>query len=293
MKLNDLKIGRTRSCFFTRMQKDKLEAGIQIFLKVLKNSDFRESVLQFQWTNKQKKRFHRFYHASGLSNRQIIDRIQNYDSYFENLGIPSQLVILPFNTRKEIQNYSSMNNPIIWISLNCINNDWYTPVHVASAICHELAVLLDLDSALEQISNPEYRIYSAPNYLGKLIMKTAELWKDSITDIGDAFSRIEKNQYNYFPASTVLGNIYSKSASHSQTNFDSLISTLVSEQEALFELQEKLTVSETARLICIEEVLLKLNSLKKKLTDCSLDGSELDYQVNNAPPKGNSRVTDR
>ncbi len=291
MKLNNPKIGRTRSSFFTKMQKDKLEAGIQIFHKALQHKHFIESVLQFQWTNKQNKRFHRFYHASGLSNRQIIDRLQEYDKYFDNLGIPSQLVVLPFNTRKEIQNYSSMNNPIIWISLNCINNDWYTPVHVASAICHELAVLLDLDSTLEHLSNPEYKAFSAPSYLGRLTMQTAKLWKDSITDVGDAFSCIDRNQYNYFAASTVLGNIYSKSVSHSQANFDSLINTLLSEQEGLIELQEKLTVSETTRLVCIEEVLLKLNSLKDKLRDCSLDGSELDYQTISTS-KGNSRRTD-
>lgn len=290
MKFKYPKIGRTRSCFFTRMQKDKLEAGVQIFHKALKSKHFRECMLQFQWTNKQNKRFHRFYHASGLSNRQIIDRVQTYDAYFDKLGIPPQLVILPFNSRKEIQNYSSMNNPIIWISLNCINNEWYTPVHVASAICHELAILLDLDSALDHISNPEYKAFSAPNYMGNLVMETAELWKDSITDVGVAFTRIDKNQYNYFPASTVLGNIYSKSVSHSQANFDSLINALVSEQETLFQLQDNLTVSETARLVCIEEVLLKLNALKKKLRDCSLDGSELDYQVAN--PIGNSRRTD-
>lgn len=290
MKLNTPKIGRTRSCFFTRMQKDKLEAGIQIFLKSIKHKHFRESVLQFQWTNQQNKRFHRFYHASGLSNRQVIDRIQNHSTYFEKLGIPSQLVILPFNTRKEIQNYSSINNPIVWISMNCINNEWYTPVHIASAICHELAVLLDLDSAMEQMSKPEYLTYSAPNYLGVLVMQTAELWKDSITDVEESFNLIDRNQYNFFPASKVLGNIYSKSMTHSQANFDCLISSLLTEQETLFELQEKLTVSETARLVCIEEVLLKLNSLKKKLTDSSLDGSEFDYH---APiPRGDSRRTD-
>ena len=291
MKLNDVKIGRTRSCFFTKMQKDKIEAGVQIFLKVLNHKSFRENVLQFQWTNKQNKRFHRFYHANGLSNRQIIDRIQNYASYFDTLGIPSQLVILPYNSRKEILNYNSMNNPIIWVSLNCINNEWYTPIHVASAICHELANLLDLDSALEHNVNPEYRTFSAPNYLGWLVMRTVELWKNSITDVGDAFELIDESQYNYFPASTVMGNIYTKTVSHSQANFDSLINTLLSEQEALIELQDTLTVSETARLVCIEEVLLKLNSLKKQLSDCSLDGSELDYQSVKASA-GNSRRTD-
>ncbi len=291
MKLNEIKIGRTRSSFFTRIQKDKLEAGIQIFHKVLNSKNFRENILQFHWTNKQNKRFHRFYHANGLSNRQIVDRIQNYLDYFNTLGIPSQLVILPYNSRKEILSYNSINKPIVWVSLNCINNEWYTPIHIASAICHELAILLDLDSAVEQTVNPEYRTYSAPNYLGWLTMQTAKLWKDNITDIGDAFRIIDEKQYNYFPTSTIMGNIYAKTISHSQANFDSLISTLLSEQETLFELQDTLTVSETTRLICIEEVLLKLTSLKNQLADCSLDGSELDYQSAHVRI-GNSRRTD-
>ena len=174
--------------------------------------------------------------------------------------------------------------------MNCINNEWYTPVHVASAICHELTVLLDLDSSVDQVVKPEYKAYSAPTYLGWLVMKTAELWKESITDVGDSFTLIDKNQYNYFPASKVIGNIYYKSASHTQANFNSLISSLLIEQEALFDLQEKLTASETTRLVCIEEVLLKLNTLKAKLTESSLDGSELDY--NSPKPSGNSRRTD-
>ena len=155
MKSNPIKIGRTRSCFFTKIQKNKLETGVQIFLKALKQTAFEEEVLQFNWTNQQNKRFHRFYHANGLSNRQILDRLQKYPSYLEELGMSSQIVLLPFNNRKDIQAYKAVDRPIIWISVNCIHNDWYTPVHIASTICHELCLLLDFDSSIHQISKPE------------------------------------------------------------------------------------------------------------------------------------------
>ena len=274
-----IKIGRTRTCFFTKSQKNKLEAGIQIFLKAVGNQRFKENVLQFEWVSQYNKRFHRFYHAGGLSNRQVLERFENYKEYFEELGVESQLVVMPFNSRQEIENYNSLSFPMIWLSLNCINNDWYTPVHVASAICHELAVSLGLDSSIHQISNTEYNKFKAPEYLGKLVMQISETWKDSITDIGNSFKIIDKNQFNYFPASKVLNNIYPKSIQHSQTNFESLITSLLIEQETLISLQDNLTVSETTRLVCIEEVLLKLNTLKSKLAECSLDGSELDFKA--------------
>ena len=277
--MHPIKIGRTRTCFFTKTQKNKLEAGIQIFLKTVATQRFKENILQFEWVSQQNKRFHRFYHAGGLSNRQVLERFENYGLYFEELGIASQLVVLPYNNRQEIESYSSVSFPMIWLSLNCINNDWYTPVHVASAICHELAVSLGLDNSIHRITKPEYSKFKVPEYLGSLVMKISELWKDSITDIGNSFEIIDKNQFNYFPASKVLDNIYPKSIQHSQTNFESLITSLLIEQETLISLQDNLTVSETTRLVCIEEVLLKLNALKDKLAECSLDGSELDFKV--------------
>jgi len=286
-----IKIGRTRASFFTKIQKNKIEAGIQIFLEALKHKHFAENVLSFQWVNNENKRFHRFYHANGLSNRQVFDRIQKYPGYFEDLGSPSQLVILPFSSRKDIQSYKSVNNPIIWISLNCIHHDWYTPIHIASVICHELAVLLDLDNSLYQFSNKEYKRFTVPAYLGKLVMQTAFLWKDSVTDIDIAFQEIDASQYNYFPASTTIGSVYTRSNPHTQGNFETLISSLLSEQEKLIVLQDKLTTSEAARLICIEEVLLKLHTLKTKLADSSLDGSEYDFQLSQFQSAGSRSQT--
>ncbi len=273
-----IKIGRTVSCFFTKTQKSKLEAGIDILKEVLGSKQFVEQILQFEWSNQQQRRFHRFYHASGLSNRQVLDRIKDHQGYFNELGYNEQLVIMPFNSRREIQSYKSVNNPIIWISMNCIQNNWYTPIHIASAIGHELAVLLGLDSSIHQVSRPEYQMYKVPDSIGQMIMKIAAQWRAKISDIESAFLQIDENEYNYFPASTVVGSVNAKVSQHSQTNFDNLISSLLIEQEALFALQEDLTVSETARLICIEEVLLKLKDLKNQLVECSLDGSELDFQ---------------
>lgn len=286
--MNDypFKIGRTRSCFFTKTQKNKLESAFEILRMVMKHQRFEEEILRFQWTNSANKRFHRFYHASCLSNRQVLNRIRDYKSYFEELGINEQVVVLPFSNRKEIQNYNPVSNPIIWIPLNCINADWYTPIHITSAILHELALLLGLDSSLGQMSNAKYDAHKVPNFLGNLIVDIAKKWKYDIADISDSFDHINNiNQYNYFPASIVVGANRSIPMEHHQTGFDNLISTLLIEQEALFALQDDLTPSETTRLICIEEVINNLNNLKAKLIDSSLDGSEFEFKSFSLSPK--------
>ncbi len=273
-----IRIGRTRNCFFTKTQKNKLEAGIEILLRVINHKHFSDQILQFDWINDENRRFFRFYHANNLSNKQVLHRLHHPKEYFEDLGQNDQLVILPFNSRKEIANYQSVSNPIIWLSLNCINNNWYTPVHIASAVGHELSVLLGLDSSSEKMPRAKYTNYKVPNFVGSLVMQTANLWQNSVTDIRDAFDQIDPDQYNYFPASTVVGSSINTSIQSHQNNFDSLISSLLIEQEMLFALQDDLTPTETARLICLEEVLLNLNKLKNKLADSSLDGSELDLQ---------------
>jgi len=277
-----VRIGRSRPCFFTKTQKNKLEAGIELFKRALDHKSFADNLLKFNWINSDKKRFHRFYHASGLSNNQVLNRLQNYQAYFEELGISEQLVLLPYNSRKEIKSYNLVNSPIIWISLSCLNNNWFTPVHVASAIGHELAILLGLDNSVGKFSRLEYVDYKVPNFVGHLILKTAALWKHSISDIRESFDQIDISQYNYFPTSSILDLAENKAIPHYQTSFDELISSLLIEQEALFALQDKLTSSETTRLICLEEVLLNLNKLKSKLTNCSLDGSEFDFQFQNS-----------
>jgi len=285
--MNPIKIGRTRSCFFTKTQKNKIDTGIQIFLSSLKHKYFEQEILQFNWKNHQNKRFNRFYHASGLSNRQVLERMQNFQVHLEEIGFNPQLVVLPYSSQNEIKQYRSINNPIIWVSLNCIHNDWYTSIHIASAICHDLAFQMGLDGYGSQMSKLEYKAYSAPEFMGQLILKTASHWKDSISEVAQAIELIDALQYNYFPASTIIGGIYPKTIQHNQINFEKLISSLLIEQETLFSLQDKLTISETKRLVCIEEVLLKLNKLRKELIDCSLDGSDLDHR--NTPTNMGSR----
>ena len=275
--MNPIKIGRTRSFFFTKVHKNKIETGIQIFLAALKHNFFEEEILKFQWKNNQNKRFNRFYHAGGLSNRQVLAQIQSYQNLLEEMGSNSKLTILPFSSRKDIVTYQPTNMPVIWISLNCINNDWYTPIHIASAICHDLAIIVGLGGFGNQMSKPEYKMYTAPVVLGHSILNTAMQWNDSITEVQNALSLINVQQYNYFPASEIIGDLYPINMQHNQVNFDKLISSLLLEQESLFALQDKLTLKETKRLVCIEEVLIKLNNLRNDLVECSLDGSDLDF----------------
>jgi len=239
-----IKIGRSRPCFFTKTQKNKLESGIEIFSRVIKHTSFADNLLKFSWVNSDKKRFYRFYHASGLSNSQVLDRIQNYQTYFEELGFNDQLVILPFNSRKEIKSYDAVSSPIIWISLNCLNNNWYTPLHIASAIGHELAVLLGLDNSIGKFSRVEYDEYKVPTFIGGLILKTAGQWKHSISDIREAFDQIVDSQYNYFPASSIIALSEHKSITHHQTNFDEVQSmTSILEIQKLAHQKEVLDIS--------------------------------------------------
>ena len=275
-----IRIGRSRSCFFTKTQKKKIESGIEIFMRALSHKSFEDNLLRFSWVDTNNKRFYRFHHASGLSNNQVLNRIRNYHNYFKDLGINEELVLLPFRTMKEVKTYTFTNSPLIWISPSCLNNNWFTCIHVASAIMHELTILLGLDNSIEKFSRPEYEIFKVPKFVGQTVLSVAAEWKHSVSDIREAFDQIDTSQYNYFPTSSIIRSTDNDALPNYQTSYDALISSLLMEQETLFALQDNLTASETARLICLEEVLLNLDKQKSKLKESSLDGSEYSFPDN-------------
>ena len=145
-------IAATRTNCFTPAQAKKVDAGIEIFKKVMTSEEFRNAVCNFKWRTTTGMVFNRFYMSNGMSNQQVWETVCNETSWTKGLtnvvdgmmwgGTAANncavVNVVPCCTREEVMNCcNDVNNPSICIDTNVLNNTWYTPVHVACAMMHE------------------------------------------------------------------------------------------------------------------------------------------------------------
>ena len=271
----NFKIGRLRHKFFTRAQKAKLEAGIDIFHQMQKSAQFKDLVLQFNWTNKSGKTFRRFLHSDGLSNAQVWEKFENSNSILEEMGLKACIAILPCESRKDVVNFKLHSSAIVWMSTSCLNNDWFTPIHVASSICHEIMINLGFKVRTSSENQDDYA-KTVPYAFGQLLMESCEKWKQDITDIRLSFDVLDKQGYNYFPATEVFSlELANASQQTYENNISNLLGKLEREAETLELLEEGISNAEQNRLQSLQRIRQQLIEIHHEIQSSSLDGSEL------------------
>ena len=269
------KIGRLREKFFTRAQVGKLEAGIDIFHNLIQSKHFKDLVLKFHWTSRQGKTFRRFLHSNGLSNHQVLERFYNANKIFDEMGMKERVAILPCDSRKDIANFKLTANAIIWMSTSCLNNEWFTPVHVAAAICHEMMLNLGFKVKVEFNSQDDFD-KTVPYAFGKIIMLASKQWENNISDIRSSFEVLDEEGFNYFPSSEVFCLEIAKNENQNYPNsIADILGKLEREAETLESINGDKSLAEQKRLKCLNKVKQQLINIHHDIIDSSLDGSEM------------------
>ncbi len=271
----EFKIGRLRDIYFTREQKSKVQAGIDLFNKLSKSPQFMDLALRFNWTNKEGRKFHRFLYSNGLSNHQVLDKLQNASNIFEEMGMNPVIAILPCDSRKDIANFKLNSNPIIWLSTSCLSNVWFTPIHIASALCHELMTILGFRGRMDFKLQDDFD-KCVPYAFGKMIMLASKKWENKITDIRKSFEILDQEGFNYFPASIVFDvhNTEEKVNSY-HLAVDNMLHKIEREEEDLNALEGEFSLAETNRLACLKKIKSQLIEIQHSIVETSLDGSEI------------------
>lgn len=270
-----IKIGRLRNKCFTRAQKAKLEAGIDIYQKLVSHEHFKDLVLKYHWTNNTGRIFRRFLMSNGLSNSQIFEKLKDCESVFEDLGMKNCLGLLPCDNRKDISSFKMMSNPIIWVPTSCLNHEWYTPVHIASLILHEVMTYLGFGTKVNSGSEGD-QIHTVPFAFGRLLMLSSKNWKNQVSDIEQSLEIINERGYNYFPTSYVFDTELNQQDSIAyQEKLEDLLNNVNREAEDLNNLEGQISNSELKRLECLQKVKAQLISIQNEIIKSSLDGSEV------------------
>ena len=267
-------IGRTRSNVFSREALAKVEAGKDIFCQIIKNNSFRKEIKAFKWEDNEGNIYERFHLCKGLSNSQVASCIQNIP---KALGINKekiQIAILPCTNRKDILAYTSLSIPTLWLHTGFLEQEWFTPVHVASCLMHEICVAMGFGCGITGELVP-FAPYTVPYALGYITMKIARQWEHKISDIRDSFDQIDLEKYEYMPCSTIfqLDGVYiSKSTCNQQ--LAGLLTTMNKQIEALKNQEEVLNTEEFARLCTLEISVVHLQKIYQSLIETSLDGED-------------------
>ena len=275
MKHTKFTIGKTRHCTFTRAQLAKVSAGLDLFLQTVQQKDFRNRIEQFSWQGKNGRTYNRFLLSNHLSDTEVWERIENGAVFF-NMGAvaASTIAILPCETRRDMEGYTNFSRPTIWLNKGYLNQDWYTAVHVASAIAHDLCDNLGFhtmmnDQVVENVA------CTVPYFCGKLVLEICKKWQYEVTDIRQSFDYIEESKYDYFPCSVVFRSHKADTATQtSNQKIASLIDQMTTEMDSIKKAGKVLNPAEYTRYSTLSKTIEALQNLQETLAHTSLDGSD-------------------
>jgi len=213
--------------------------------------------------------------SNGLSNSQIFVKLKKSQQEFEDLGMKSCLGLLPCDNRKDISSFEMVSNPVIWVPTSCLNHEWYTPVHVASLIIHEVMTYLGFGTKISGGLEGD-QIHTVPFAFGRLLMQSSKHWKNQVSDIDQSLEIINENGYNYFPTSYVFDTPLNRQGSIAyQNKIEDLLNYVSREAEDLNNLEDQMSHPESKRLECLHKVKEQLKNIQNEIIKSSLDGSEV------------------
>lgn len=272
-------IGRTRNLTFTKEERSKLQAGLDIFLQAVNSKLFKTKVVNYQWRDAEGLVYNRFHLCKGMTNDEVLGCFENLNMTLGTTDNVINIGILPCRNRKDISTYSKMTVSTIWINKGCLNNEWYTPVHVASCIAHEYCINLGFNSGVASGLVPHAE-HTVPYACGKLLKEVAAQWENRVTDIQDSFDLInEQSEYEYLPCSTTFQLKGMEAESENSNEMVKALKKLLKKEIKSLKNLKVLSNEEFERLYALEKSIYKLKSIQSSLKKTSLDGIEsIDIQ---------------
>ena len=267
-------VGCTRTCYFTKNQIAKINAGIAIFEKVVSNPEFKERVTNFNWTTPSGTTYNRFLLCNGMSNTQVWDCLESGCEWGTMTNTPATTVnVVPCGSTTEMTWVANAPVPTICINTSVLNNTWYTPVHIACCLIHEYCVNLGFSCHVNGRLVEDWHC-TVPAACADICCDIAREMSVSNTEISNYFRWIDTANFDYFPCTTcyrVEG--YETTNLLANTRFDEIINSMCTEMECL-ERTPNRTPAENKRLTTVTECVGTLRELKTQLYATSLDGCE-------------------
>ena len=267
-------VGCSRTAYFTKNQTAKVKAGIAIFEKVVNHPSFKKQICNFNWTAPNGTIYNRFLFSNGMSNTQVWECIQNGCNWGTTSGSTVPFVnIVPCSSASEMTWATNSPVPTVCVNTNVINNNWYTPVHIACALVQEYCVALGFSCKVtgSPLENWECTV---PAACGAICRDVAHQLSMTDNEIAGYFQWVNETNFNYYPCSTCYYvDTVDNTRAVASTRIDELVNTMCTEIEWLKGLSN-CTKQETSRLNTVTECLNNLKEIRTKLYTSSLDGCE-------------------
>ncbi len=270
-------VGSVRTRPFTVNQMKKIEEGIAIFNQIVNSSTFRKRVTNYSWRTDNGTTYNRFHMSNGMSNDQVWDCIEQGF----NRPVPATkknntswvMNIMPCFSVNDIMWNRGWVNPTVWMDVNCMDQEWYTPVHVACCLVHECCVNMGFCADYNG-QRVEYWRHTVP-------YACATICCDIICDMAKSnttwkawCSHIDSAQFDYCPCSYTYAAQGTTSWCMSPcARIDEVITWLNTEVQWIEDCN-KPTTDEVNRMTTLTNTINSLREMKSKLFVTSLDGCE-------------------
>ena len=282
-------IAATRTNFFTPAQAKKVDAGIEIFKKVVTSQNFRDAVCKFNWRTTEGMTYNRFFMSNGMSNEQVWDMICNEFTWTEKLNnVVSGMMwggattnncavvnVMPCCTRQEVVNCcNDVNNPSICIDTNVLNNTWYTPVHVACAMMHEWCCMngfvpTGITSGIENRS-----MNSVPLACAWIVKGVCEAVCNT-QEVTDWCNTINNNTFTYSPCATTYNCWTNTTNCTSTVSMMDQCMNMMAQEMAWLQTCENSTPDVVNRMSVLTNCMNAMNDMKVNMCNTSLDGCDV------------------
>ena len=282
MKNVKFNIATTRTNCFTPAQAKKVDAGIEIFKKVMTSEEFKNTVCNFKWRTTEGMTFNRFYLSNGMSNQQVWETLCSETTWtkvlnnvVEGMAYGSVVNVIPCCTSEEVMNcYNNINTPTICLDTNVLNNAWYTPVHVACAMMHEWCCMKGFCPTGTTMGMENWSVNSVP-------MGTAWMCKDicetvcNSTEVTSWCNAINNNTFTFAPCSMTY-NCWSKTNNCTSTvSMMDQCMNMMEQEMSWLQACNNTTPDIVNRMTVLTNCMNAMNDMKVNMCNTSLDGCDV------------------
>ncbi len=281
MKNVTFNITASRFRNFTAAQETKVKEGLALFQKAVEDARFKEKVCNFVWTSESGNAFNRFLMSKGMSNMQVFETICNTtgkmmnDTMMMATGDSTMVCnIVPCCNKNEYV-YCCTNTPMttVCINTNMLNQDWYTPVHVAACIMHEWCVCKGFCCTTNGTLVSDYP-NTVPYACGKTMMQVIKEVCAKDPQVSMYVSQINETNFDCCPCSTSWATDTTVTECVNVCEqVDQVVSALEMEMDMINCISNK-SKDEVNRMTVLTNCITTMKDVKNRLTNTSLDGTE-------------------
>jgi len=266
-------VGTNRNCRFTSAQLTKVNQAIEIFQKVWNSKNFKSAVCDHSWSAENGTTYNRFHMSNGMSNDQVWSCIWNACNEPNATSTNNNTItVMPCASWSDYNWCVNNGTPSVCVNVNYVNCDWYTPVHIASAMMYDFCV-------------------NCCGFNGTTIANMAQCWNNTVpaacctivrdcavevcSDLVGSWPTVTNTAvWNCFPcAGTWTVNTYGTNWVNSSVKVNEAICAMQYEIDCLNSVSNK-SSEEMNRYTMLVNAVETMNAMCNNMCTTSLDGCE-------------------